>query len=80
MTTIYRLIMDPHIGQPPVGLIAQLVEHCTGIAGIRSVQAFPSLLLNRPNRLTQCCTQFKSPGFKILCVLYLHYNLAFTCK
>ena len=26
---------------------------------------------NRPIRLTQCCTQFKSPGVKILCVLYL---------
>ena len=29
---------------------------------------------NRPNRLTQCCTQFKSPGVKILCVLHLHLN------
>ena len=33
----------------------------------------------RPIRLTQCCShvQFKSPGVKILCVLYLHYNVAF---
>ena len=31
-------------------------------------------------RLTQCCTQFKSPGVKILCVLYLHHNVAFTFK
>ena len=38
------------------------------------------LPLNRPIRLTQCCTQFKSPGVKILCVLYLHYNVAFTFK
>ena len=30
--------------------------------------------------LTQCCTQFKSPGVKIHCVLYLHYNVAFTFK
>ena len=30
--------------------------------------------------LTQCCTQFKSPGVKILCVLYLHYNVAFSFK
>ena len=30
-------------------------------------------LQNRPNRLTQCCTQFKSPGVKIPCVLHLHY-------
>ena len=35
---------------------------------------------NRPIRLTQCCTQFKSPGDKILCVLHLHYNVAFTFK
>ena len=35
---------------------------------------------NTPIRLTQCCTQFKSPGIKILCVLYLHYNVAFTFK
>ena len=35
---------------------------------------------NRPIRLTQCYTQFKSPGDKILCVLYLHYNVAFTFK
>ena len=34
----------------------------------------------RTIRLTQCCTQFKSLGDKILCVLYLHYNVAFTFK
>jgi len=28
--------------------------------------------------LTQCCTQFKSPGVKIICVLYVHYNVVFT--
>ena len=38
------------------------------------------LAINRPNRLTQCCTQFKSPVVKILCVLYFHYNVAFTFK
>ena len=36
---------------------------------------------NRSIRLTQCCTQFKSPGVKILCVLYLlHYDVAFSFK
>ena len=35
-------------------------------------------LVDRPIRLTQCCTQFKSPRVQILCVLYLHYNVAFT--
>ena len=33
-----------------------------------------------PIRITQCCTQFESPGVKILCVLYLYYNVAFTFK
>ena len=28
---IYGVTSDPHIDQLPVGLIAQLVEHCTGI-------------------------------------------------
>jgi len=27
--------MDPHSDQLPVGLIAQLVEHCTGITEVR---------------------------------------------
>ena len=31
----YGLIIDPHNNQFPVGLIAQLVEHCTSIAGAR---------------------------------------------
>lgn len=34
--------------------------------------------VNRPFRLTQCCTQFKSTGVKIICVLYLHYNVVLT--
>ena len=38
------------------------------------------LMLNRPIRLTQCCTQFRSLGVKILCALYLHYKVAFTFK
>ena len=32
----------------------------------------------RPLQITQCCAQFKFPGVKILCVLYLHYNVVFT--
>ena len=30
-----------------------------------------------PNPLPQCCTELKYPGLKILCVLYLHYNVPF---
>ena len=33
---------------------------------------------NRPIQRTQCCTKIKSPGVKTLCVLYLHYDVAFT--
>ena len=32
---IYKLVIDPHDKLLPVGLIAQLVEHCTGIAEVR---------------------------------------------
>ena len=35
---------------------------------------------NRPIRLTQCCTQFKSHGVKVLWVFYLHDNVPFTLK
>ena len=33
--TIYAIIVDPQNDQLPVGLIAQLVEHCTRIAEVR---------------------------------------------
>ena len=36
--------------------------------------AYRRYFWHRPIRLTQCRTQFKSPGDKILCVLHLHYN------
>jgi len=43
---IYRVIIDPHNNQLPVGLIAQLVEHCTGSAEVRvRVLNFLCLLL-----------------------------------
>ena len=35
ISTIYRLIIDPHNDQLLVGLISQLVEHLTGIAEVR---------------------------------------------
>ena len=38
------------------------------------------VLKYRPIRLTLCCTQFKSLGVKMLCVLHLHDNVAFTFK
>ena len=45
-----------------------------------SLARFGELVKYRPIRLTQCCTQFKSPGDKILCEWYFHYNVAFTFK
>ena len=33
--------------------------------------------IDGPIRLTHCCTQLKSPWFKILCVLYYHHNVVF---
>ena len=42
--TIYGLVVDPHNDKLPVGLIAQLVAHCTGIAEIVSVYREMSLI------------------------------------
>ena len=33
-TGLYGFIMNSQRGQLPAGLIAQFVEHCTGIAGV----------------------------------------------
>ena len=32
---IYHLIIDPHNDQLPIGLMARLVDHCTGITEVR---------------------------------------------
>ena len=32
---IYGLLIDPHNDQLSVGLIAQLIEHCTGILEVK---------------------------------------------
>ena len=40
----------------------------------------PPQELHRPIQLTQCCTQFRSLGVKILCVFRLHDNVAFKSK
>ena len=34
-STIYRLIIDSHNDSLPISLVAQLEEHCTGIAEVR---------------------------------------------
>ena len=50
ISTIYGLIIDSHNDQLPVGLIAQLLEHCTGIAEVSvrcPIQAFLSLPHNK---------------------------------
>ena len=58
-------------------LRADLLQKCLHLS---DTFAYRSDQDNRPMRLTQCCTQFKSPEDKILCVLYLYYNVAFTFK
>ena len=46
----------------------------------RVFTAFLVLFLNRPIRLIQCCTQFRTLGVKVLCVFHLHDDIAFTFK
>ena len=41
---------------------------------------FDSHDLKRPDSTNSKFTQLKAPGVKILCVLYLRYNVAFTFK
>ena len=41
----YGLIIDPHNDLLSVGLIAQLVEHCTGIAEVRICFVFSRVLM-----------------------------------
>ena len=48
--------------------------------GYDQSEAEGTFSFDKPIRVTQCCTQFKSPEVNILCVLYLHYNVAFTFK
>ena len=50
------------------------------VSGQSGVRSGNSIDLHVFGYKTQCCTQFKSPGDKILCVLYLHFNVAFTFK
>ena len=55
--------------------LKSLIMSCNVIMQFLFPVAVLALLqFNRPIRLTQCCTQFKSPGVTILCVLNLNYN------
>ena len=68
-------------------MVHSIEAYCSGLLSKHNgfMRFLFSLLSNfmfahRPIRLAQCCTQFKSPGDKILCVWHLHYNVAFTFK
>lgn len=65
-------LIDPHNEQLPVGLIAQLAEHCTGIAGVwvripsvRPEFCLPRYYISSPppkkKRKTAKITRFKHP-------------------
>ena len=41
ISIIYGLMIDPHNNQQPVGLIAQLADHCTSIAEARGGGVLP---------------------------------------
>ena len=67
---IYGLIVNPPNDQLPVGLIAPLVEHCTGIAEVRVGIVFrpefftPSLLLHK------YCSKKKTEDHTLYFILY----------
>ena len=66
--------------KPPKGVVLVSMDvtslYTTGRGNKYSVHSIRNFLQRNtshsPNRLTQCCTQFKSPGVKILCVSHLH--------
>ena len=49
---IYGLIIDPHNDQLPVGLIAQLVPHCTRISEVRVRLPFRGPFLESPENFS----------------------------
>ena len=74
-----RLTPVPGIRNPQPGIQNPRLSYIP-LHGAKRTFKFYDPLSNRPIRLTRCCTQFKSPGDKILYVLSLHYNVAFTFK
>ena len=46
---LHRLIWNQHIDQLPVGLLAQLVEHCTGIAEVMGSNPIQAWIFFRPS-------------------------------
>ena len=55
---------------PFSALFANCSDKMSDSCVLKSKEKTCSHNLDRPIRLTQCCTQFKSPGDKILCVLF----------
>ena len=55
--------------------------YCADVLRISRYSDFLSpMLTNRPIRLTQCCTQFRSFGNKTFCSKYFHMNATLSCK
>ena len=71
-----RLVTD-RVNELPLN---NIVDNCCSLFLEPTHAGTSQFNMNRPIRLTQCCTQFRSPGDKILCVFHLHYNVAFTFK
>ena len=73
--TFYRYITSPQSGQLPVGLISQLVEHCTGIAdvvGSRRIPFRPEFLKNTFQNYLSCvhnCDEHTTGVFPGFCSL-----------
>ena len=67
-------------GSTPASQCATTVNSHEPIDHFPNYEQFATYIHNRPIRLTQCCTQFKSLRVKVLCVFYLHDNAAFTFK
>ena len=82
-STIYGLIIDPYNDQLPVGLIVQLVEHCTSITEVRVRVPSRGLFLESPETFrayfgwhnSLCIFKTKASRGTKLCSYFCFYSL-----
>ena len=71
---IFTTSLNQHNDQLPVGLLAQLVEHCTGIAEVMGSNPVQAWIFFRPS-FHYCLSSVhycEDPQFKYMTFIYLH--------
>ena len=73
MSTIYGLIIDPHNDYLPIGLMAQLVKHCSGITDVRVRVLFRADVFRTFFRYCSSLQVFEDPQRWIIPLLSLSF-------